>query len=55
MDELVAHRAAGPAASKQRGVAIQTLLANFAMARFDREQHRLPFAASFSDTHGRGV
>jgi len=51
MHEFVAHRAAGPAAAEQCFVPIQTLLADLAMARFDREQHRLPLTAAFPDTH----
>lgn len=55
VDEFVADRAAGPSATEQRGVSIEPLLADFAMSRFDREQHRLPLSAAFSNTHVAGV
>lgn len=53
--ELVAHRATGPSATKERLVPIQTLLTDFAMAWFDREQHRRPVTTGFPDTHRAGV
>ena len=52
VDEFVADRAAGPAAAEQRLVAIQTLLANFAAARFDAQQERFPVAAGHANAHG---
>ena len=55
VNELVAHRAPRPAAAKHCFVAIESLLAHFAMTRLDRKQHRLPVAASFSDAHGPAV
>jgi hypothetical protein len=55
MHELVTDRATGPAASEQGLVPIQALLADFAVPRFDRKQHRLPLATGFSDAHGKKV
>src|SRR6476620_6952308 len=55
MDEFVAHGATGPAASKHRLIPIQALLADCAISRLDRKQHRLPITTSFPDTHGRSI
>ena len=55
MHEFVAHGATGPAATKHRLISIQALLADFAVARLDREQHWLPITTSFPDAHGTGV
>ena len=53
--EFVAHGAARPAAAKHGFVAIQPLLADFAMTRLDRKQHRFPIAAGFANAHGTAV
>ena len=55
VDKFIANTATRPAAAEQRLVPIQTLLADFTMAGFDPQQHRLPITAGFSDTHGQGV
>jgi hypothetical protein len=55
MDKLVAHRATGPAATEHCFVAIQPLLADFAISRLDREEHRFPITTGFSNTHSGGV
>ena len=55
MDEFIADRAAGPAAAEQRRIPIEALLTDFAVPRLDPKEHRLPFAARFSDTHREGV
>src|SRR6478735_7954566 len=55
MDEFVAHGATGPAASKHRLIPIQALLADCAVSRLDRKQHRLPITTSFPNTHGRSI
>jgi hypothetical protein len=52
MDEFVADSAPGPAAAEHGFIAIQPLLADFALSRLNREQHRLPLTAGFSDAHG---
>ena len=54
MDEFVADATTGPTATENGLVAIEALLAHFAMARFDREQQWLPRPAGFSDTHSEG-
>ena len=51
MDKLVAHGATGPAATEHGLVPIQPLLADFAISGLDPQQHRLPIATGFSDTH----
>ena len=51
MDKLVAHRATGPAATEHCFVPIQPLLADFAISRLDREEHRFPITTGFSNTH----
>ena len=53
MDELVADGATGPPPAQERLVAIEALCADLAHARFNPEQHRLPFPAAFSNTHKR--
>ena len=51
MDELVADRATGPPTAQERLVPIEALFADFTIAGLDPEQHRLPLAATFSNTH----
>ena len=51
MDKLVTDRATGPAPPKHCLVPIEALLANLTIAGLDPEQHRLPFPATFSNTH----
>jgi hypothetical protein len=55
MDELVAHRATGPAATEHRFVPIQSLLTDFAETWLDPQQHWLPIPAGFSNAHKEGV
>lgn len=55
VDEFVAHRTTGPAATEHRLIAVQSLFANLAITRLDRKQHRLPIATGFPDTHGQAV
>lgn len=55
VDEFVADGAPRPSTTEHRFVTVQTLLADFAMSRFNREQHRLPVPTGFSNTHGSGV
>jgi hypothetical protein len=55
MHKLVAQGTTGPAAAEHRFITVQTLFADFAMTRLNREQHRLPFSACLSDAHGTGV
>jgi len=55
MDELVADGATGPAAAEHGLIAIQSLLADLAISRLNREHHRLPITTGFSDTHSAGV
>jgi hypothetical protein len=55
VDEFVADGAAGPPATEHGLVSIETQLADFTMARLDREQQRLPRPAAFPDAHGGGV
>lgn len=51
MDELVADRATGPPTPQERFVPIEALFADFTIAGLNPEQHRLPLAAAFSNTH----
>jgi hypothetical protein len=51
MDELVTDRATGPPTSQERLVPIEALFADFTIAGLNPEQHRLPLAATFSNTH----
>jgi|CXWL01.1.fsa_nt_gi hypothetical protein len=51
MDELVTDCATRPASSEHRFVPIETLLADPTIAGLNPEQHRLPFPATFSNTH----
>ena len=51
MDELVTDGATRPASPEHRFVPIETLLADPTIAGLDPEQHRLPFPATFSNTH----
>ena len=55
MDKFIAHGTAGPAATKHGFVPIEALLADFAISRLDRKQHRLPVTTGFSDAHGARV
>ena len=55
VNEFIAHRAAGPPAAEQRRIPIEALFTHLAMSRLDPKEHRLPFAARFSDAHGKGV
>ncbi len=51
MDEFVTERAARPASSEHRFVPIEVFSAYSAQAGLNPEQHRLPFPATFSNTH----
>ena len=51
MDELVTDCATRPASSEHRFVPIEVFLAHPAKPGLDPEQHRLPFPATFSNTH----
>ena len=51
MNKLVTDGASGPAASEHGLIAVQPLLTDFAMSRFNREQHRLPITTGSSDAH----
>lgn len=53
MDEFVTKRAARPASSEHRFVPIEVFSAYSAKTGLDPEQHRLPFPATFSNTHKR--
>lgn len=51
MDELVTDCATRPASSEHRFVPIEVFSAHSAKTGLDPEQHRLPFPATFSNTH----
>jgi hypothetical protein len=51
MDKLVTDRATRPASSEHRFVPVETLLADPTIAGLNPEHHRLPFPATFSNTH----
>lgn len=51
MDELVADRAAGPAAAQHGLIAVEAQFADLAEPGLDPEQHRLPIPACLSDAH----
>lgn len=51
MDKLVTERATRPASSEHRFVPVETLLADPTIAGLNPEHHRLPFPATFSNTH----
>ena len=51
VDEFVTERTAGPAAGKERLVAVKTFLADFALSGFNPQQHRLPITGRFTNTH----
>jgi hypothetical protein len=53
VDEFIAYRAAGPPAAEQRRIPVEALFTNLAMSRLNPQEHRLPFAARFSDAHGK--
>jgi hypothetical protein len=53
MDELFAQGAARPPAAEKRFVAVEPFLADLAVPWFNPQQHRFPFPAAFSDTHGK--
>jgi|SRR5215467_8469625 len=55
MNKLVTDGASGPTASEHGLIPVQPLLTDFAMSRFNREQHRLPITTSSSDTHERSI
>jgi hypothetical protein len=55
MDEFVTKRAARPASSEHRFVPIEVFSAYSAKTGLDPEQHRLPFPATFSNTHKRRI
>jgi hypothetical protein len=52
MNEFIADRAAGPPAAQQRGIPIEALFTHLTLSGLDPKEHRLPFAARFSDAHG---
>lgn len=53
MNEFVTERAARPASSEHRFVPIEIFSAYSAQAGLNPEHHRLPFPATFSNTHKR--
>lgn len=51
--EFIADCAARPPAPKERHIPIQPFFAHLACARFDTQEHRLPIATGFSNTHSQ--
>ena len=51
MNKVLAQGAARPAAAEKRFVAIESFLADLAVAGFNPQQHRLPVSACVSNTH----
>ena len=49
--EFIADRTARPAAAKERDIAIESFFTYLAYARLNAQQHRLPIATGFSNTH----
>ena len=53
--ELIADRAARPAAAEHRLITIEALPADLAIAGLDPQQHGLPLTGSFPNTHSAEV
>lgn len=52
MDKPIADRAARPSAPEEGDIAIETLAADLADPGFYPQEHRFPFPAGLSKTHG---